>query len=68
MEKQIWVRKSRTFEDAQNVDTEYYSSLSDTVRVEIVQELREAHFKSIGLQTDENGKRLRRVCRVVKQA
>ena len=67
MEK-IWVNKAKSFEEAQNFDNAYYLSLSSTERVENVQFLREEFFKSHGLKFSEDGKRLRRVFRVIKQA
>jgi len=67
MEK-IWVNKATSFEEAQDFDHAYYSSLSCTERVESIQILREEYFKSHGLELSENGKRLRRVFRIIKQA
>jgi hypothetical protein len=67
MKREIWINKAKSFEDAQEFDTAYYRSLSSTERVEAVQVLREAHFKSNGLFRRESGKRLRRVLRVIKQ-
>ena len=52
----------------QDFDTAYYLSLSSTERVENVQFLREEFFKSHGLKFCEDGKRLRRVFRIIKQA
>jgi len=66
--KKIWVNKARSFEEAQAFDRKYYMRLSSLERVEIVQMLREAFFNSIGLKSHEDGKRLRRVFRIIKQA
>ena len=68
MKREIWVNKANSFEEAKEFDTAYYLNLSGAERVEAVQVLREAHFKSNGLFRRENGKRLRRVLRVIKQA
>ena len=68
MKREIWINKANSFEEAQEFDTAYYLNLSSSERVETVQILREAHFKSTGLFGSENGKRLRRVLRVVQQA
>jgi hypothetical protein len=68
MKREIWINKAKSFEDAQEFDTAYYLNLSSAERVETVQVLREAYFKSNGLFRRENGKRLRRVLRVIKQA
>ena len=66
--KKIWVNRARSFKEAQDFDIAYYASLSSTERVEIVQILREEFFKSSGFKFREDGKRLRRVSRVIKQA
>jgi hypothetical protein len=68
MKREIWINKAKSFEDAQEFDTAYYLNLLSAERVETVQVLREAYFKSNGLFRRENGKRLRRVLRVIKQA
>jgi hypothetical protein len=66
--KKIWVNKANSFEQAQDFDSSYYSSFSSTERVENVQILREEYFKNNGMKFREDGKRLRRVFRVIKQA
>ncbi|MGB9438314.1 MAG: hypothetical protein WCB15_10265 [Desulfobacterales bacterium] len=66
--KKIWVNRAKSFEEAQDFDDEYYLSLSSTERVESVQILREQYFKLHGLKYREDGKRLRRVFRIIKQA
>ena len=66
--KKIWVNRANSFEEAQDFDNAYYLSLSSTERLESIQILREAYFKSQGLKFREDGKRLRRVLRVIKQA
>ena len=64
----IWVNKASSFEAANRFEAKYYAGLSSEVRVETVQLLREMHFKSTGLKFSEDGKRLRRVLSVIKQA
>jgi hypothetical protein len=66
--ERIWVNKAGSFEAANEFEAQYYKGLSREVRVETVQLLREAHFKSTGLKFRENRKRLRRVLSVIKQA
>jgi len=66
--KKIWVNRAKSFDEAQDFDTAYYLSLSSAERVENVQFLREEFFKSHGLKFCEDGKRLRRVFRIIKQA
>jgi hypothetical protein len=68
MKKTIWVNKANSFEDAQQFEAAYYLITSGTERIETVKILREAHFKSTGLYSRENRKKLRRVFRVIKQA
>ena len=67
MKAKIWYNKANSFEQAREFDTAYYLDLTGAERLETIQILREAHFKSTGLLSDENGKRLRRVFRVIKQ-
>jgi hypothetical protein len=67
MKKKIWMNKAKTFEDAHKFDAVYYLNHTGTERVETIQILREEHFKSTGLMSRENGKRLRRVLRVIEQ-
>jgi hypothetical protein len=65
--KKIWVNRAKSFEEAQDFDNAYYLSLSSKDRVESVQILREEFFQSSGLEFREDGKRLRRVFRIIKQ-
>jgi hypothetical protein len=64
----VWVNKARSFKEALDFDTAYYSGLSSEERIEGVQFLREEYFKSKGIEFREDGKRLRRVVRIIKQA
>lgn len=66
--KRVWINKARSFKEAVDFDTAYYLSLSSEERLEGVQILREEYFKSKGLEFREDGKRLRRVLRVIKHA
>ena len=66
--KKIWVNRAKSFEEAQDFDNAYYLRLSSAERVESVQFLREEYIKSHGLKLREDGKRLRRVFRIIKQA
>jgi hypothetical protein len=66
--KKIWVNRAKSFEEARDFDKAYYLRLSSTERVENVQFLREEYFKSHELKQREDGKRLRRVFRIIKQA
>ena len=66
--KEIWVNKARSFDDARRFEKEYYKKSSASQRLETVQGLREAFFKSSGISFGENRNRLRRVFRIIKQA
>ncbi len=68
MKAKIWINKTNSFEEAGDFDSAYYLNLTSAERIETIQILREAHFKSTGHMSHENGKRLRRVFRVIKQA
>ena len=68
MKAKVWFNKANSFEKARDFDSDYYLNLTSAERVETIQILREAHFKSTGCLSNENGKRLRRVFRVIKQA
>ena len=67
MTKKIWLNKANSFKESQKFDDAYYMKLSSKERVEVIQLLREAHFKSTGMSISENGKRLRRVFRIIEQ-
>ena len=62
------MNKAKSFEEAQEFDNAYYLRLSGAQRVESVQFLREEYIKSHGLKFREDGKRLRRVFRIIKPA
>ncbi len=68
MRKTIWVNKAKSFDAAKAYDAAYYKRLSSVERIETIQFLRKAHFQSLIGSVHENGKRLRRVFRIVKQA
>ena len=57
-----------SFDDARCFEKAYYKKLTASQRLETVQVLREALFKSSGISFRGNGKRLRRVLRITKQA
>ena len=50
-----------------NDHSAYYKKMSAKERIETVQLLREHYFKLNRLDFNENRKRLRRVCRIIKQ-
>jgi hypothetical protein len=66
MQKTIWLNKAKSFKEAQKFDDSYYTRLTPDERIEAMQLLREAHFKSTGMSIGENGNRLRRVVRIIE--
>ncbi len=64
----IWIKKVKSFREAQEFETSYYLSYSGNERIEAMQILRETHFKHTALDLNENGKRLRRVLSISKRA
>ena len=64
--QKIWVRKSKSFFDAQEQDLDYYLNLSAQERLETVQFLREQYPKFARVKLNESRKRLRRTVRIVQ--
>ena len=63
--KKIWVHKANSFKKAKDFEVKYYSDLSSSERIDIVQFLREQYFKLKGRLKDESRKGLRRSIKVV---
>ena len=63
----IWMRKAKSFSEAQEQDIVYYLNLSAEERIEIVQFLREQYYKFARVNLSKSGKGLRRTVRVVQQ-
>lgn len=68
MPQKIWIKKARSFSEAQEQDGDYYLKMSPEERLEIVQYLREQYSKFGGANSNESGKGLRRTVRVIQQA
>ncbi len=68
MNKKIWINKSDSPEAAQEFDFEYYFSMSNEERLEIVQFLREEYYKFKKGSKHESRERLRRDIKVIQQA
>ncbi len=68
MKKKVWFHKSYSFKEAQEFDDSYYLALSPAERLEMVQFLREEHWKLKKNKSHESRKRLRRVLELIKQA
>jgi len=62
----IWVNKTKSFKAAEKYDRNYYLKMSGGKRLETVQMLREMWF-NLDKSNNENGKRLRRTVRIIKQ-
>jgi hypothetical protein len=63
--KKIWVKKANSFREAEELDRNYYFSLSADQRLDIMQFLREMHYK-MRQGKGEDRKGLRRVIRVIQ--
>lgn len=46
--KDIWLKKFTSFKEADQADEQYYLEMSPAKRLEIVQQLREMHYKMKG--------------------
>ena len=66
--RKIWVRKARSFREAERFDREYYQAMSPGERVETVQFIREQLVKIRGSSRRHAGHRtgLRRVLTIVQ--
>ncbi len=66
--KKIWVKKMKSFKEANEFNDEYYKRMTPIERLEIIQILREEYSK-FSKKGMENGtsKGLRRVVRIIKQ-
>ena len=64
--KKIWMHKADSFEKAKDFEVKYYSTLSSSERIDIVQFLREQYFKLKGRLKDESRKRLRSSLKIVQ--
>ena len=66
--QKIWVNKADSFSDAEQFDQSYYSEMLPSDKLDTMQWLREEYFRSqkMGI-SNESGKRLRRVFKIIKQ-
>ena len=65
--KAVWVRKSRSFDEAKRFEDTYYAQMGSRKRVETVQFLREIFFKLRRRQPGASREGLRRSLRILKQ-
>jgi deoxyribodipyrimidine photolyase-like uncharacterized protein len=62
--KKVWINKARSFEEAAKFNSVYYAMMSKAERIGTMQFLREIYHK-LKVSRNENGKRLRRVIKVI---
>jgi hypothetical protein len=67
MVQRIWMKKAKSFSEADHNNLYYYLKMSAQERLEIVQYLREQDTKFFRGNENESGKGLRRAVRVVQQ-
>lgn len=63
--KKVWINKAKSFREADNFDVKYYMKMSSSERVDTMQTLREIYLK-FKAHKNENGKRLRRVIKIIQ--
>ena len=64
--RKIWIHKVNSFEEAEYFEQKYYSNMSSSQRLEIVQLLRERYFKIKKQSKHEGRKRLRRSIKIIQ--
>ena len=64
--KKMWLYKANSFKKARDFEKKYYSNMSSSERMDMVQFLREQYFKLKGRLKDESRKGLRRSIRVIQ--
>lgn len=62
----IWLNRAGSFSEAERFDRDYYSSMGAQGRLETVQFLRQLYRKFNKGPKSENGKRLRRLIKVIQ--
>ena len=67
MVQRIWMKKAKSFSEAQDQNLDYYLKMSAQERLEIVQYLREQYTRFFKGNENESGEGLRRTVRVVQQ-
>lgn len=64
--KKWWIRKAKSWEEAEQLDDEYYRLESPERRLSDIQFCREQYFKIKGININESRKRLRRFFKVIQ--
>ena len=62
--KKIWINRANSFKEAAEFDSAYYMKMSRAERIGTMQLLRDIYNK-LKAPRNENGKRLRRVIKVI---
>ncbi len=66
MMNKFWVNKLNSYKEAERFEEDYYLSMTETQRLEILQLLRDRYSKIKCSLNNENRKRLRRVIKIVQ--
>jgi hypothetical protein len=66
--KELWIKKFKSFAEAEKADEKYYIAMGPTKRVETMQFLRETFLKFGGKAKNDGRKGLRRHITIVQQA
>ncbi len=64
--RKVWIKKAKSFDEAQELDRNYYLKMSPEQRLEIIQLLRERYYKINKEARDASRKGLRRVIRIIQ--
>ena len=67
MKRDLWIKKTHFFKEAERLDDEYYIRESPEDRLSDIQFCREQYFIIKGINIDESRRGLRRVFKVIKQ-
>jgi hypothetical protein len=64
--KKAWIHKANSFKEAEEFDEKYYSNMNGSERLDMVQFLREEHFRMRGQLKNAGRKRLRRHIKIIQ--
>ena len=67
MKKKFWIKKVRSFKEAEEFEDDYYRRKSSEERLSDIQFCREQYFLMKGIDVNASRKRLRRVFKVIQQ-
>jgi hypothetical protein len=66
MKKKIWVNIAESFEEAEELDKQYYLKMSGKEKLETIQLLREMYYKINKEAKNASRKGLRRIIRIIQ--